>query len=98
MDFALRCCHSPPKTEDEGGRTVLDEDPLNHGGAAVYDAPAEPEPEQVPEAVDDRSSRAIKSVLLALKAGPLFILALMMLFLWAATEGHVFMSFGNIGN
>src|SRR3954454_23065568 len=54
--------------------------------------------EQPPEALHDRSSRAIKGVLLALKAGPLFILALMMLFLWAATERHVFMSFGNVGN
>ncbi len=50
------------------------------------------------DASNDRASRAIKGVLLALKAGPLFILALMMLFLWAATEGHVFMTFGNIGN
>ena len=82
--------------QDEGGRDVLDDEPLTHAGAAVDDAP--PEPEQAPEAINDRSSRAIKAVLLALKAGPLFILALMMLFLWVATEGHVFMTFGNIGN
>ena len=75
---------------------MLDDEPLTHAGAAVDDAP--PEPEQAPEAINDRSSRAIKAVLLALKAGPLFILALMMLFLWVATEGHVFMTFGNIGN
>ena len=82
--------------QDEGGRDVLDDEPLTHAGAAVDDA--SPEPERAPEAINDRSSRAVKGVLLALKAGPLFILALMMLFLWAATEGHVFMTFGNIGN
>ena len=80
--------------EDKGERDVLDDEPLTHAGAAVDDAP----PEQAPEAINDRSSRAIKGVLLALKAGPLFILALMMLFLWVATEGHVFMTYGNIGN
>ena len=73
---------------------MLDDEPLTHAGAAVGDAP----PEWAPEAINDRSSRAIKGVLLALKAGPLFILALMMLYLWVATEGHVFMTFGNIGN
>src|SRR3954470_9814249 len=82
--------------QDNGERDVLDDERLTHAGAAVDDAP--PEPEQAPEAINDRSSRAIKGVLLALKAGPLFILALMMLFLWVATEGHVFMTFGNIGN
>src|SRR3954449_5803673 len=80
--------------DDKKARDVLDDEPLTHAGAAAVDAP----PEQAPEAINDRSSRAIKGVLLALKAGPLFILALMMLFLWVATEGHVFMTFGNIGN
>src|SRR4051812_40935877 len=80
--------------DDKKARDVLDDEPLTHAGAAVDDAPSE----QEPEAINDRSSRAIKGVLLALKAGPLFILALMMLFLWVATEGHVFMTFGNIGN
>jgi Ribose/xylose/arabinose/galactoside ABC-type transport systems, permease components len=78
---------------DKEARDLLDDEPLTHAGAAVDDAP-----EQAPEAINDRSSRAIKGVLLALKAGPLFILALMMLYLWVATEGHVFMTFGNIGN
>lgn len=80
--------------QDNGRPDVLDDERLTHAGAAVDDAP----PEQAPEAINDRSSRTIKAVLLALKAGPLFILALMVLLLWAATEGHVFMTFGNIGN
>ena len=73
---------------------MLDNEPLTHSGVAVDGAPSE----QTPEGISNRSARAIKGVLLALKAGPLFILALMMLFLWVATEGHVFMTFGNIGN
>jgi ribose transport system permease protein len=80
--------------QDNGRPDVLDDEQLTHAGAAVDDAPTE----QAPEAINDRSSRTIKAVLLALKAGPLFILALMMLLLWAATEGHVFMTYGNIGN
>ena len=35
---------------------------------------------------------------MALKAGPIFILLLMVVVLWATTGGHVFMSYGNIGN
>jgi ribose transport system permease protein len=80
--------------QDNGRPDVLDDERLTHAGAAFDDAP----PEQAPEAINDRTSRTIKAVLLALKAGPLFILALMMLLLWAATDGHVFMTFGNIGN
>ncbi len=80
--------------QDNGRPDVLDDERLTHAGAAVDGAPTE----QAPEAINYRTSRTIKAVLLALKAGPLFILALMMLLLWAATEGHVFMTYGNIGN
>jgi ribose transport system permease protein len=43
-------------------------------------------------------SRMIRAVLVALKAGPVFFLVLMVLVLWLTTSGHVFMSYGNIGN
>jgi ribose transport system permease protein len=46
----------------------------------------------------ERGSTGIKVVLLGLKAGPLFILALLVVLLWASTEDHVFMTYGNIGN
>jgi ribose transport system permease protein len=46
----------------------------------------------------DGDSRAIKAVLVALKGGPLFILLALVLILWLATENHVFMTTGNIGN
>jgi hypothetical protein len=39
---------------------VRDNEPLTRAGAAVDDAP----PEQAPEAINDRSPRAIKGVLL----------------------------------
>jgi ribose transport system permease protein len=76
---------------------VLDES-VTRTAADVADVPPEPDVGRGPDTANDRSSRAIKGVLLALKAGPIFVLALMMLFLWAATEGHVFMTFGNVGN
>ncbi len=76
---------------------MLDESVTGLAADAAVVAPT-PEIGRGPDTANDRSSRAIKGVLLALKAGPLFVLALMMLFLWAATEGHVFMTFGNIGN
>jgi len=56
------------------------------------------EPPNVDRPVVEGDSKAIKAVLLALKAGPLFILLLMVVVLWATTTGHVFMSYGNIGN
>src|SRR3954468_10377106 len=84
--------------KDKGGRDVLDDQSVTGFAAdAAVVAPA-PEIGRGPDTARDRSSRAIKGVLLALKAGPLFILALMMLFLWATTERHVFMTFGNVGN
>ena len=46
----------------------------------------------------DGASRTIKAVLLSLKAGPVFILLLLMLGLWIGTENHVFLTFGNLGN
>src|SRR3954453_18495935 len=84
--------------KDKGGRDVLDDQSVTGFAAdAAVVAPA-PEIGRGPDTARDRLSGAIKGVLLALKGGPLFILALMMLFLRAATEPHVFMSFGNIGN
>src|SRR3954453_3635012 len=84
--------------KDKGGRDVLDDQSVT--GFAADAAVVAPTPEigRSPDTANDRSSSAIKGVLLALKAGPLFILALMMLFLWVTTEGHVFMTYGNIGN
>jgi hypothetical protein len=82
----------------ERRRDVIDDESASRVGISVDGATPQPESGEGSDASNDRSSRAIKGVLLALKAGPLFILALMMLFLWAATEGHVFMTFGNIGN
>jgi len=81
----------------ERRREVID-DESSRVGVSVDRANPQPEFGEGSDAGNDRSSRAIKGVLLALKTGPLFILALMMLFLWAATEGHVFLTFGNIGN
>jgi ribose transport system permease protein len=81
----------------ERRREVID-DESSRVGVSVDRATPQPEFGEGSDAGNDRSSRAIKGVLLALKTGPLFILALMMLFLWAATEGHVFLTFGNIGN
>src|SRR3954453_17489917 len=46
----------------------------------------------------DGGSRLIRSVLLALKGGPLFILGLLVVILWITTEDHVFLTFGNVGN
>jgi ribose transport system permease protein len=46
----------------------------------------------------DGASRLIRSVLLALKGGPLFILGLLVVVLWITTEGHVFLTYGNVGN
>jgi hypothetical protein len=46
----------------------------------------------------DGASRFIRSVLLALKGGPLFILGLLVVILWITTEDHVFLTFGNVGN
>ena len=77
---------------------MLDDESVTRLAADVADVAPEPEIGRGPDTTNDRSSRAIKGVLLALKAGPLLVLALMMLFLWAATEGHVFMTFGNVGN
>src|SRR6188472_1105849 len=84
--------------KDKGGRDVLDDESVTGLAGDVAVVAPTPEIGRGPDTADDRSSGAIKGVLLALKAGPLFILGLMMLFLWAATERHVFMSFGNIGN
>src|SRR3954462_4180118 len=84
--------------QGEGRRDVLDGQSVTGPAAAVPDVAADPEIGRRPAPANDRSSGAIKGVLLALKAGPLFILALMMLFLWATTERHVFMTFGNVGN
>ena len=83
---------------DREGRGVLDDESVTRVVADVADVAPEPEIGRGPDTANDRSSRAIKGVLLALKAGPLFILVLMMLFLWVATERQVFMTFGNIGN
>ena len=83
---------------DREGRDVLDDESVTRVVADVADLEPNPEIGRGPDTANDRSSRAVKGVLLALKAGPLFILALMMLFLWAATERHVFMTSGNIGN
>ncbi|GAB3260619.1 ABC transporter permease [Nocardioides dilutus] len=77
---------------------MIDDESASRLAISVDGATPQPEFGEVSDASNARSSRAIKVVLLALKTGPLFILALMMLFLWAATEGHVFMTFGNIGN
>src|SRR6478609_6462515 len=46
----------------------------------------------------DGDARSIRTLLLALKGGPLFILGLLVVVLWITTEGHVFMTFGNVGN
>ena len=48
--------------------------------------------------VGDGASKTIRTVLLALKAGPVFILLLLMLGLWVGTEDHVFLTLGNLGN
>ena len=77
---------------------MLDEQSASRLDISVDGAAPQPELGKGSDTGNDRSSRAIKGVLLALKAGPLFILALMILFLWAATEGHVFLTLGNIGN
>jgi ribose transport system permease protein len=77
---------------------VLEDESVTRTAAEVADVAPQHEIGRGPHTANDRSSSAIKGVLLALKGGPLFILALMMLFLWAATERHVFMTFGNIGN
>jgi ribose transport system permease protein len=82
----------------ERSRDVIDDQAASRIGIGIDGATPQPEFGDGPDAGNDRSSRAIKGVLLALKAGPLFILAMMMLFLWAATEGHVFLTFGNLGN
>src|SRR3954449_12638764 len=84
--------------KDTGGRGVLDDESVAGFAADVAVVAPKPEIERGPDTANDRSSSAIKGVLLALKAGPLFVLVLMMLFLWVATERHVFMTFGNIGN
>ena len=47
---------------------------------------------------DSDESTPIKVALLALKGGPLFMLLFMVIFLWFATDHHLFWSFGNIGN
>src|SRR3954454_1385012 len=84
--------------KDKGGRDVLDDQSVTGFAAdAAVVAPA-PEIARGPDTARDRSSRAIKGVLLALKAAPLFILALMMLVLWTATERHLFMTFGTVRN
>jgi ribose transport system permease protein len=82
----------------ERRRDVIDDESASRVGISVDGATPQPELGKGSDVSNARSSRAIKVVLLALKTGPIFILALMMLFLWAATEGHVFMTFGNIGN
>ncbi|MBW8802132.1 MAG: hypothetical protein JF597_54040, partial [Streptomyces sp.] len=74
----------------ERGRDVIDDQSASRV-ISVDAATPQPEVQKGSDASNDRSSRAIKGVLLALKAGPLFILALMVLFLWAATDGHVFL-------
>ena len=77
---------------------MIDDESASRVDVSVDGATRQPESGEGSDASNARSSRAIKVVLLALKTGPMFILALMMLFLWAATEGHVFLTFGNIGN
>src|SRR3954447_3202394 len=84
--------------KDMGGGGVLGDESVTGLAADVAVVAPQPEIGRGPDTANDRSSGAIKGVLLALKAGPLFILALMMLFLWATTERHVFMTFGNVGN
>src|SRR3954449_6606285 len=84
--------------ETREGATLLDDESATRFAADVAEVAPKPEIGKGPDTANDRSSRTVKGVLLALKAGPLFVLALMMLFLWAATEGHVFMAFGNVGN
>jgi len=60
--------------------------------------PVPEEPGSVDRQVVDGDSKTVKAVLVALKAGPVFILLLMVLVLWITTTNHVFMSYGNIGN
>src|SRR3954462_13830353 len=84
--------------ETREGATLLDDESVTRLAADVADVAPKTEIGRGPDTANDRSSRVVKGVLLALKAGPLFVLALMILFLWAATEGHVFMTFGNVGN
>jgi ribose transport system permease protein len=47
---------------------------------------------------DSDESTPIKVALLALQAGPLFVLLFMVIFLWFGTDHHLFWSFGNVGN
>src|SRR4051794_21576242 len=69
------------------------------GPAASVDAETEAGAvEPVTALPADGASRLIRSVLLALKGGPLFILGLLVVILWITTEGHVFLTFGNVGN
>src|SRR3954449_9484642 len=82
----------------ERRREGIDDESASRVGTSVDGATPQPDVGDGSDATDDRSSRAIKGVLLTLKAGPLFILALMVLFLGAATDGHVFLTYGNIGN
>src|SRR3954454_7872350 len=82
----------------ERRRDVIDDGSSRVGVSADGPTPQPEFGEGSTDAGNDRSSRAIKGVLLALQTGPLFILALMMLFLWAGTEGRVFLTYGNIGN
>jgi len=77
---------------------VLQDESASRLASSDDGATPQPESGDGSDASSDRSSRGIAGVLFALKAGPLLILALMMLFLWAATERHVFLTFGNIGN
>src|SRR3954462_10611939 len=84
--------------ETREGATLLDDESVTRLAADAADVAPKSEIGRGPDTANDRSSRVVKGVLLALKAGPLFVLAPMMLFLWAATEGHVFMTYGNIGN
>jgi ribose transport system permease protein len=78
---------------------VLDDQPVTSGSEARLEQPG-PRPEDGSPAglIVNEGSNTIKLALLALKGGPLFILALMVIGLWVFTTGHVFMTYGNIGN
>jgi ribose transport system permease protein len=59
-------------------------------------APSIDAPSQAPLVEGD--SKTIRAVLFLLEGGPLIILAILVVGLWAFTQNHVFMSYGNIGN
>lgn len=78
---------------------MLDRQPMTPGSDAGVESPAvTPDSGRIDPPVVGGDPRRIRFVLFSLKGGPLFILALMVIVLTITTEGHVFMSYGNIGN